>query len=329
VFGCYITTTYSSHKGDDAFLLGRSRTAKRNKLDLRSFSETLLRVIDALGQYGEMERKRLSKDRGVPVDDLDQCGEMDRKQLSWVTGKTLSSIGTATRRGKKLAILFESQDYKNGPKKYMLSPWAWEVIEKLAPQMKTHKLRIERQDRDLEQTQRRCEDTIRLADAGEFHLGRVSRLRLEELREWAIKKRRKHVARIYPDWTEEGITRWIEAPAPTNLHDPVIRALVEGRTSLARERTERGRKEGRKEYERALRVLLSQAEDDMRQLRIPIAEWAYYLSYLGYAPRDVKEIVSSARSKRGSLRPAVESQKEGKINEYTQPELRVATINST
>ena len=70
-----LNTTYCQHKGDDPFLLGLSRTARRDNLCRRSLGETLLRVIDTLEQHGVLNRK-----------ELEAC-----------TGKTHSAIATATR----------------------------------------------------------------------------------------------------------------------------------------------------------------------------------------------------------------------------------------
>lgn len=279
VIGYDLNTTYSAHKGEDVFLRGRSRTAKRGHLNLPNISETLLRVIDALEQHN---------------------GELNRRQLAGITGKSLSAIRVATRYGSALlGILKVSQKYTNAPKYYSLAPDAWEKIEELAPQMRTHKLRIERKERDYESIQLWCEDTLYRADCGEIRLGSEQRARLEQRRAWAIEGRMECLYELLPDLSEEGLLRNVAAPVPGNLPHPFIRA---------KERTERGRKKGREHYKREHVALLLEAEEQMRQSKIPLSEWSGKLAYLGFTPKETKRIISIARSKERALRVAAKLQ---------------------
>ena len=120
--------TYSERKADDPFLTGVSKTAKRLGNEESGLGETILRIVDA----------------------LERDGDMTRAELVESTGKTKSAVARATLRAERLGLLSAYQDNKKAPKVYSLNPdWA-DSVETLRPHLKTHKLGLEREKRNLD-----------------------------------------------------------------------------------------------------------------------------------------------------------------------------------
>ncbi len=338
--GCdLVTTAYSDHKGEDAFLTGYSRTAKgrqrawkQHKRQLRnwqrvSFRNREVKLVCRSNYIGSIQNWRVmaSKQnrywnenvlknwrygiptkpntlRGIPetllrvIDvllrkgaiDVDDDVSMTREDLARATGKPLSSIGTATRRGVDEEILFEQQQNRNKPKRYMLSTWYLETIDKLVPNMKTYNLRLERKNRDMERIQRRCERSLERAHRGEIVLSKARRQKIEDRRAWAIEQRIPIVSELFPSWPAEEVEKFIVEPTPIAGPNPFGEAWKR-----------KGHEVEREQYRRAHHEMLVRAESDMKKMKLPLKVWFRYLrKYLGYTEREATEIIAMHRRKR-------------------------------
>ena len=179
-----LRATYSARKADDVFLTGRSLLAKKLGNEEPGLGETILRIIDA----------------------LESTGTATRRELAEQTGKTLSAVGRACRRGEELGLL--DADRPDRAKEYSLADWESEV-ERLRPTLKTHFLGLERADRTWEGRQRFAEKQLRTPGLAE-----EERAALNRSRGRAVAQRIALGPVLHPDWADEEIARFILAPIP-------------------------------------------------------------------------------------------------------------------
>ena len=182
-----LRATYSARKADDVFLTGRSFLAKKLGNEEPGLGETILRIVDA----------------------LESTGTATRRELAEQTGKTLSAVGRACRRGEELGLL--DADQPTGAfsaKEYSLADWESEV-ERLRPTLKTHFLGMERADRTWEGRQRFAEKQLTTPGLAE-----EERAALNRSRGRAIAQRIALGPVLHPDWADEEIARFILAPIP-------------------------------------------------------------------------------------------------------------------
>ncbi len=182
-----LRATYSARKADDAFLTGRSLLAKKLGNEEPGLGETILRIVDA----------------------LESTGTATRRELAEQTGKTLSAVGRACRRGEELGLLDADQPAGAfSAKEYSLADWE-SRIEELRPTLKTHFLGMERADRTWEGRQRFAEKQLTTPGLAE-----EERAALNRSRGRAVAQRLAVGPVLHPDWADEEIARFILAPIP-------------------------------------------------------------------------------------------------------------------
>jgi DNA-binding MarR family transcriptional regulator len=179
---CVQSTQYENRKATDPFLSGRSQHAKREGL-----GEGFLRIMDVLADGRGWERLELADE----------------------TGKKAGGLGRLLKRGEDLGLIYSERETPRSPKVYYLSPDAWEKVEALTPTLKTYKLRAERKERFLEGEQNRTD--VRLDMAAQPKTVEHYAIRRSEI----IAARRRYLAVIHPEWTDEDILKWILTPKPT------------------------------------------------------------------------------------------------------------------
>lgn len=181
---CVQSTQYENGKATDPFLSGKSRTAKREGLTEAGLGESALRILDVLNDGQGWERLELSEE----------------------TGKKAGGLGRTLKRLEELEIVYSERETPRSPKIYYLSPDAWDRIAALTPKLKTYHLRAERKERALEAEQSRVD--IRLDMATQPRAVENYAMRRSEI----IAARRRYLAVIHPEWTNEDILKWILAP---------------------------------------------------------------------------------------------------------------------
>jgi DNA-binding MarR family transcriptional regulator len=139
---------YTPRKNTDPFLTGTSRTVKEqcNNAAIvaggtlkewlatvpKGFGETCLRVLDALGRHGEM----------------------DKSELAGTTGKKSGTLGRACKRLEDMGLIESEREHSRAPKVYHLADNVWEMVDELAPTLRTHNMSVEREDKQLRDNQR-------------------------------------------------------------------------------------------------------------------------------------------------------------------------------
>ena len=149
---------------------------------LRGLGESILRVADCLHEHGELTRRELSD----------------------LTGKTLSSIATATRRAASLGYFDAHQATKFSPTTYRLSDDYRELVTADYARMLTFKIDLERRRRDLaDKLARLRAERPHSAQAKAMHLRKIERVRAELVAILEVE---------HPDWTPEQIAEWADTP---------------------------------------------------------------------------------------------------------------------
>lgn len=174
---------YTDKKATDPFLAGRSRTAKRECLTERPLGETKLRVMDVLADG-----------QGWTV-----------QELTEETEKSKGGLYRATKELEEGGYLYSEREAPRTPKIYYLTPEAWHLVEERTPTMKTYRLSAERKERALEEEQTRAETRMDMAEKPK------AKALYAQRRSEVIAQRRRVLAVIHPDWTEDEIIKWILA----------------------------------------------------------------------------------------------------------------------
>jgi DNA-binding MarR family transcriptional regulator len=188
---------YSPRKNSDPFLTGRSRTifdqavaaSLQNAQSVRELlaaipsglGETCLRVLDA----------------------LTRCGDLTVAELVEETGKKVSALRSACQRLEQHELV---ESYRAAgesarvPKHYALTPGVWQRVEALAPQLKTYKLSVERENIRLRDSQRYLAERKAQAPAEEQPA-------IQRTLTWLANQRIKLLTAIYPERSQEEIAR--------------------------------------------------------------------------------------------------------------------------
>lgn len=181
-----VRSIYARQKNDDPFLSGRSRTARRLNLIVPGLGESALRVLDIL-----------SGGKG-----------WTRQELTAECEKSLGGLGRICRRLEELGVIYSEREYPRQPKQYYLDPDAWAKVDNLRPQLKTYRLSAERRERALAEMQKRAEIQMDMADKP-----RTVARKAQTIAD-TIAARRRLLAVIHPEWTDEDTMRWILSPTP-------------------------------------------------------------------------------------------------------------------
>lgn len=181
-----VRSIYARQKNDDPFLSGRSRTARRLNLIVPGLGESALRVLDIL-----------SGGKG-----------WTRQELTAECEKSLGGIGRICRRLEELGVIYSERESPRQPKQYYLDPDAWAKVDNLRPQLKTYRLSAERRERALAEMQKRAEIQMDMADKP-----RTVARKAQTIAD-TIAARRRLLAVIHPEWTDEDTMRWILSPTP-------------------------------------------------------------------------------------------------------------------
>jgi len=238
-----VNPTYSTEKGLDPWLTGRSRTAKNLGNELPGLGERILRIVDA----------------------LDVGGSMTRTELAERTGIKRTGLNGATRRGELLDLFEVEQENSWSAKVYSLAEDWREIVAELLPEMTTFLLAAERADRGEEQRQRYAERRLQRG-----RLDPEKRKSLEHQQEKAIRRRRKLLQVIHPDWTGEEIMRWIREPVPLHLAWASKRLDLDDRVHDVRK-----------------------AVGDLRCQDVPKGDWIRLLQWAGYSLPDIRLVLNN------------------------------------
>jgi DNA-binding MarR family transcriptional regulator len=138
---------YSPRKNTDPFLTGTSRQVKEKH------NEAVAVAGGTLKEWLDTVRKGLGETGLRVLDALGRCGEMNVQELADETGKTPSAIGRACRRLEREALVLSTREHNRAPKVYELAPEVWPQVERLAPELRTYRLSVERADRYLKESQ--------------------------------------------------------------------------------------------------------------------------------------------------------------------------------
>ena len=272
--GCDFATgsDYASHMADSAFLVGQSRSAKRKakaekrKLDTveRGLGPVFLRIATVL---------------------LHQ--PLTRNDICLQTGISHGTVKRHTLRGEELELLHVEQPDGDGTEKiYSLDlederwsayPDIWDRVRALEPELRTWKLREERQKRDLEETISNLTGIVRnTVDVP---------IREEAERRLAHKQRKlaEVFANLHEDWSAEECERAAYAPA-------VAKSYTAKQTAIAHAIDNR-RKVGAKgilaEMYREGRKLALDARSDLMRQDVPKREWKTMLARAGFTSKDI------------------------------------------
>ncbi len=173
---------YSIHKVDDAFLTGTSRYIRRR---IQALAQTLeITPTQAKKEYtfsGLGEGVLLAYDTWV------RCGDMTAQQYAGETGLKLAAARTHLRRAAAMGLAEAEREGSRGPKVYSFVPDFYAKIDELAPNLRTHRLSDQRENKRIEAAQQWAKHAADIAatqeekQAQERRFAKLARQRLPHL----------------------------------------------------------------------------------------------------------------------------------------------------